>query len=620
MTDSFTTEALDFDTEALDPKTVSQAELDRYTPRTVEDLNERLPQYEFIELIAVGGMGAVYKARQPKLDRLVAIKLLPKMPDDKYGFGERFEREAKAMAKLSHPHIVPIFDFGETEGGQAYFVMEFVEGADLHQLIHGGQLTIAHFFGWIPQICSAIQYAHNQDVVHRDIKPANILINREGNVKMADFGLAKLTGAKPAWDPDSENPEPEQINDAVSMGTPGYAAPEQFDKDSQVDARADIYALGVVMYQFLTGKMPVGAFPMPSEINPHIDIRLDEVVMRAMQEDADDRFQSITEISERLTTIHATEHDLPEEEPEVDPTLTPSGKRLITGRVQTVSKKVTLATGRVATVTGKVSIPVDRVAAAGSTPSLITGKVATVPAGSASSRPHSSQLRQAIAERDARPVPPIAVIAVIATIIVVVYLVAFSGNKTVRDTTPPSTEEISTSMVSNNAVVEKPVADPNTEAGQQIGNITATCDELYLSLVKTPYEESITLLNSVYLKTLEQEKAEASEKEDSKLEAALQAEIDWMAENGAPRLEMSTELPEKILTMRKNYLRKLESYAGEKIANNREFENRLDSLLANLQQEFVDTQKPESAREVKMYRLQRTQWLASNEQITRTNP
>ena len=399
MTDTFDTEALDFDTEALDPREVSQAELDQYAPLSVEELNKCLPQYEFIDLIAVGGMGAIYKALQPKLDRLIAIKLLPKMDHDQFGFEERFAQEAKAMAKLSHPHIVPIFDFGETSDGQAYFVMEFIEGADLLRLICGGQLNLAHFFGWIPQVCSAIQYAHNHDIVHRDIKPANILIDKEGNVKMADFGLAKLTGAKPSWDPEDENSEPEEDDEAVSMGTPGYAAPEQFDKDAQVDSRADIYALGVVMYQMLTGGMPVGAFPMPSECNPHIDIRLDEVVLRAMQADADDRFQTIDEISERLTAIHATENAVPEEEePEVDPTVTSSGKRLITGVVQTVSARTITTSANVSTISEKVAIPTDRVAAAGKPANLKTGRVTKMPANTPTPRP-ARDLRKAIDKR-----------------------------------------------------------------------------------------------------------------------------------------------------------------------------------------------------------------------------
>ena len=146
MTDSFDNDALDFETEALDPLEVSQADLEQYAPRSVEELNISLPQYEFIELLAVGGMGAIYKALQPKLDRLIAVKVLPEMVNDKYGFADRFAQEAKAMAKLSHPHIVPIFDFGETNQGQAYFVMEFVEGADLLRYLHGGQFNPCSFF------------------------------------------------------------------------------------------------------------------------------------------------------------------------------------------------------------------------------------------------------------------------------------------------------------------------------------------------------------------------------------------------------------------------------------------------------------------------------------------
>lgn len=424
-----------FNTETLNPslKTVSQADLDQYAPRTVEDLNKSLPQYEFVELIAVGGMGAVYKARQTNLDRLVAIKLLPKIDNDEFGFGNRFAQEAKAMAKLSHPHIVPIFDFGETKEGQAYFAMEFVEGADMFQLICGGQLTLDHFFGWIPQVCSAIAYAHKRDIVHRDIKPANILIDKEGNVKMADFGLARLTGARPVRDPEENDGNDENFDssDAISMGTPGYAAPEQFDGHGKVDARADIYALGVVMYQMLTGRMPIGAFPMPSECSPNIDIRLDEVVLRAMQEDATDRFQSVGEISARLSAIHATKNGVPEKknkrqsaakkETKIDSNITPSGKRLLTGRVQTRHKGAPLATGRVSTLAGKIAIPPNRVAAAGKVPALVTGRVATLSPSTSSAR-RSTQLRKKINQRK-KSRPPYLVPAIIVALVLIIFMV-----------------------------------------------------------------------------------------------------------------------------------------------------------------------------------------------------
>ena len=181
-----------------------------FQPPTIEEMNAALPQYQFVELIGVGGMGAVYKALQPKLNRHVAIKILPPIPDDELGFTERFEREAQSMAQLSHPHIVSVFDFGETADDQLYFVMEFIEGADLHHLITEGDLTLDHFYGWIPQVCDAIQYAHDHGIVHRDIKPANILINKEGRVKIADFGLAKLV--------DADQPLTEESGTAMLQG------------------------------------------------------------------------------------------------------------------------------------------------------------------------------------------------------------------------------------------------------------------------------------------------------------------------------------------------------------------------------------------------------------------
>ena len=269
-----------------------------FTPPTIEAMNAALPQYEFVELIGAGGMGAVYKALQPKLNRHVAIKILPPIPDDELGFTERFEREAQSMAQLSHPHIVSVYDFGETEDGHLYFVMEFIEGADLHQLITGGELTLDHFYGWIPQVCEAIQYAHDRGIVHRDIKPANILIDTEGRVKIADFGLAKLTG--------TDQPQTALTLADLSMGTPDYASPEQMEASSDIDYRSDIYSLGVVMYQMLTGKLPRGAYPMPSEVHHDIDNRLDQVVLKAMQTEPKSRFQHASEISDFLTRIRTT--------------------------------------------------------------------------------------------------------------------------------------------------------------------------------------------------------------------------------------------------------------------------------------------------------------------------
>jgi len=260
-----------------------------------DELNELLPQFEVIELVGQGGMGAVYKARQMKLDRIVALKLLPPFDDDdQHHFAERFEREAQAMARLNHPNIVTVHDYGETDRDHRYFVMEYVDGSDLHTLIQGGQLTVKHALGWMPYICAAIRYAHEKEVIHRDIKPANVLISSEGEVKVGDFGLAKLVG--------SQKLERSITRTQVSMGTPDYAAPEALEEGANVDHRADIYSLGVLFYEMLTGKVPRGAWSPPSALKD-LDVRLDQIIIKAMQPDPAHRYQSVAQIEEALSQL-----------------------------------------------------------------------------------------------------------------------------------------------------------------------------------------------------------------------------------------------------------------------------------------------------------------------------
>ncbi len=223
------------------------------------DLAVRFPQLEVLELLGQGGMGAVYKARQPHLDRLVALKVLPAEAGQDPSFVERFTREARALARLSHPHIVSVYDFGQADG-LYYFLMEFVDGVNLRQLMQAGPLQPRQALQIIPQICDALEYAHDQGVVHRDIKPENILLDRKGRVKIADFGLAKLLGRGPA---DFTLTSSRQV-----MGTLNYMAPEQMERPLEVDHRADIYSLGVVFYELLTHELPLGRFAPPSERAP----------------------------------------------------------------------------------------------------------------------------------------------------------------------------------------------------------------------------------------------------------------------------------------------------------------------------------------------------------------
>ena len=250
--------------------------------------NDILPNYDVLDLIGRGGMGVVYKARQVSLDRVVAIKLLPReIIRDDLDFRTRFKQEAQTMARLSHPGIVAVHDFGEVEDGQLFFVMEFIEGTDLAKIIEQrGALPVDEALCIFQRVVETLMYAHEQGIVHRDIKPANVLIRANGEVKVADFGLAKIVAPGTVA----------LTATSTSMGSHDFAAPEVFVHGSDADHRADIYSLGVMLYQMLTGVIPRGMFKLPSERVPGLDTRFDEIICKAMEQDRGDRFQSAREI------------------------------------------------------------------------------------------------------------------------------------------------------------------------------------------------------------------------------------------------------------------------------------------------------------------------------------
>ncbi len=258
-----------------------------------ETLARLLPQYEIFECIGRGGMGAVHRARQKSLHREVAIKLLAQEVVERPGFIERFEREARALAILNHPNIVVVHDFGSVEG-HVYLVMEYVDGVNLRHLMRQKQLTPEQALALVPQICEALQYAHERGVVHRDIKPENILLDKDGRVKIADFGLAKLM-----------NLEPDARTLTAShqvMGTPRYMSPEQAEGSPIIDHRADIYSLGLVFYEMLTGELPMGRFEPPSEL-VDLDSRLDDVVLKSLAKSPDRRYQHASEVKTAIEHI-----------------------------------------------------------------------------------------------------------------------------------------------------------------------------------------------------------------------------------------------------------------------------------------------------------------------------
>jgi len=265
----------------------------RGEPPPPEAIAQHFPHLEILEVLGHGGMGVVYKARQKSLDRIVALKILLADPDRGDNFNERFEREARAMASLQHPNIVTVYDSGQA-GDLYYFTMEYVDGMNLRRMLETGSLTPEQGLAIVPRICEALQYAHDEGVMHRDIKPENILIDKKGRVKIADFGIAKLLGGRPR---EMTLTSPQQV-----IGTMHYMAPEQIEHPADVDHRADIYALGVVLYEMLTGELPIGRFPLPSEKKP-VDQRLDQVVLHALEKEPDRRYQNISDVKTDLDVI-----------------------------------------------------------------------------------------------------------------------------------------------------------------------------------------------------------------------------------------------------------------------------------------------------------------------------
>lgn len=259
-----------------------------------ELIGRTLGQYQIIERLGEGGMGAVYKAYQPNIDRCVAIKILLRQLADDPQFVDRFVQEAKVIARLQHPHIVPIHDFGRADS-HFYLVMPLIDGGALSTLLRGGPLPLGAIQHIIPQICEALDYAHAQGVIHRDMKPANILIDRRGYAMISDFGLAKLAA----------NRAKSLTHSSMLVGTPAYMSPEQ-GLGKPVDGRSDLYSLGVVMFEMATGCTPFDADtplaillkavqeppPPARSLNPNIPESLNDVILKALEKSPGDRYPS----------------------------------------------------------------------------------------------------------------------------------------------------------------------------------------------------------------------------------------------------------------------------------------------------------------------------------------
>lgn len=264
--------------------------MDNYIGRLLDN------RYEILEAIGSGGMAVVYKARCHRLNRLVAIKILKDELSQDAEFRRRFHAESQAVAMLSHPNIVGVYDVSRSDNVD-YIVMELIDGITLKQYMQQkGILNWREVLHFSTQIAKALEHAHSRGIIHRDIKPHNIMILKDGTVKVADFGIARVSSAQSTLTREA-------------LGSVHYISPEQA-KGSKIDCRSDIYSLGVVMYEMLTGRTPydgetpvsvaikhinAGA-PLPRSINPQIPIGLEQITMHAMAADPDDRYENATEL------------------------------------------------------------------------------------------------------------------------------------------------------------------------------------------------------------------------------------------------------------------------------------------------------------------------------------
>ncbi len=261
-------------------------------------IGENVGPYQIVEHLGSGGMATVFKAYHAALDRYVAIKVLhPALKQDP-NFLSRFQREARIVAKLEHPNIVPVFDFSEA-GGQPYLVMRFIEGETLKARLTRGHLPLDEIVGIVKLVGEALSYAHGQGVLHRDVKPSNVLLTPDGDVFLADFGLARIAQAGEST-----------LSQDSLLGTPQYISPEQAQGLSDLDVRTDVYSLGVVLYELLVGRVPYQAdtpyavihdhiftpLPLPRSLNPALPEPFERVLLKALSKERDDRYATIADL------------------------------------------------------------------------------------------------------------------------------------------------------------------------------------------------------------------------------------------------------------------------------------------------------------------------------------
>jgi serine/threonine protein kinase len=276
-------------------------------------IGQMLGQYRIVEPLGQGGMATVFKALQPSLERQVAVKVLPPYYAHEPGFAQRFTREARAVAQLEHPHILPVYDFGQ-QGDYSYIVLKYVPAGTLKDRIDAGPLSLAQAVDIVCQIAEALDYAHDRGIIHRDVKPSNVLMDQGRWCLLTDFGLARMVEGST-----------QLTASGVGVGTPDYMAPEQ-GQGRTVDRRADIYSLGVVLFEMLTGQVPYDAetpmavvlkhitepLPMPRSLDPTIPESVESAILTALAKHPDDRYPTAGDMAAALRdALRATAEGVP---------------------------------------------------------------------------------------------------------------------------------------------------------------------------------------------------------------------------------------------------------------------------------------------------------------------
>jgi len=255
---------------------------------------ERVGDYEVYEKIGQGGVAEIYRGRQISLEREIAMKVLSARASIDSDLVARFERESKIVARLNHPNIVHVIDRG-MEGGRYYFVMDYVSGTDFREILLRGTYSLEQKINVIIQVLKALDYAHKNKVIHRDIKPSNILIDLQDHVLVADFGIAQFT----------ETGVNDRTSTNVVMGTMSYMSPEQKTSSRNVTLTTDIYSIGVMLYEIITGTRPMGHFKKPSELNPEVPTSFDEIVLKCLCQEPAERFQSAVALKDAILKASA---------------------------------------------------------------------------------------------------------------------------------------------------------------------------------------------------------------------------------------------------------------------------------------------------------------------------